>query len=109
MPCMIYPRGSFRLFAASGLGLFYDTDYIQQDNRANSGGNDGAYQAARAQAQQTEQKATQYSANDSYNNVADDAEPLSFHYVAGKPSGDCANRQKNYQAGDIHDFSRFSF
>jgi hypothetical protein len=105
---MRYLPGHISLLAASESGLLYDANYIQQDNSANGGCNDGAYQAARAQAQQAEQKATEHSANDSHNNIADDAKTFPFHYVSGKPSSYCANGQKNYQAGDIHDSSRFS-
>jgi hypothetical protein len=59
-----------------------------QKNGAGQGNDDGANQSAcAAQADQCEEPAADYAANDSDYNVSQQAETRTFHDFAGKPTG----------------------
>jgi len=68
----------------------------EEYDRADDRGDDRSDQAVNGDAKQAEYSATDQSADDANNDIADKAKAASAHNLSGNPPGNSADHQENY-------------
>jgi hypothetical protein len=83
-------------------GLFDEADDKEQDARTDKCGDDSPDQSACGDPEYPEEPTSDNCADDTYDDVTDEAETAALHDHSGQPTGDGSDHKKDNDARDIH-------